>query len=209
MKPPIKAAANGDGDDGGNATPIVSMETTQSEIAKDSDLERPTKRPRLPSMRKSTVNSMATTPAGGSTPLIEKSGPLPVTTASTVLAQRQIVDGPVTNDIDLRDGDVFSQLFKKSSTGKTEARYDMTSSEKIEHKKMELAQLREQYIAQKAQTKGAPFDLGAQNRKLSDVQHTLENRGSRVCVNVVGSCILAINRDWIKLAAEKESSDES
>ena len=109
VKPPVKAISNDDSADGGNSTPSMLMDTTPADGLKDSDLERPTKRPRLPNARKSLVNSISTTPAGGSTPVVEMSAPLPAPT----VAQRQIVDGPVTKDIDLRDGDVFSQLFKK------------------------------------------------------------------------------------------------
>ncbi len=61
----------------------------------------------------------------------------------------------------------------------------MTTSEKIEQKKVELSRLRDEYVAQKNKAKVGPrhkscesahmsqtpfFDLGEQNRKLVDIQ---------------------------------------
>jgi hypothetical protein len=113
VKPPVKAATNDEIVENGSTTPFMPMDATPTEMLKDSELERPTKRQRLPNMRKSLVSSISTTPIGSSTPVAEKSAPLPVASSSAAGAHRNIVDGPVTKDIDLRDEDAFSQLFKK------------------------------------------------------------------------------------------------
>jgi hypothetical protein len=79
---------------------------------KDSDEGRPAKRPRLPSMRKNASTTAVSTPIGGNTPTVEKSMPA-VVGSSTTVPSRQIVDGPVSNEIDMRDGKAFSSLLKK------------------------------------------------------------------------------------------------
>jgi hypothetical protein len=113
VKPSTKAAVNDDNVENGSTTPSMPMDTPPTDMLKESELERPAKRQRLPNMRKSLVSSISTTPIGSGTPVADKVAPLPVTSSSAAGAQRNIVDGPVTKDIDLRDEDAFSQLFKK------------------------------------------------------------------------------------------------
>jgi hypothetical protein len=79
---------------------------------KDIDEGRPAKRPKLPSMRKNASTTAVSTPIGGNTPTVEKSMPA-VVGSSTTVPSRQIVDGPVSNEIDMRDGKAFSSLLKK------------------------------------------------------------------------------------------------
>ncbi|KAG8803453.1 hypothetical protein FRC17_006176 [Serendipita sp. 399] len=143
--------------------------------------ERPTKRQKLPTMRRNpniggagsdSAASSSTKMGGGMSASGKPAGGL----------GRQIVDGPVTKDIDLRNEDAFAQLFKKTGSGKADTRYDLTSSERLEQKQAELNKLKEEYIAKKAQTKAATFDLGEQNRKLAEVE--------------VGSPLLCPNRIW-------------
>jgi hypothetical protein len=110
VKPPIKAATD-DIVENGSTTPT---DATPTEMSKEGELERPAKRQRLPNnMRKSLMSSISTTPIGSNTPVAEKCAPLPVASSSAAGAHRNIVDGPVTKDIDLRNEDAFSQLFKK------------------------------------------------------------------------------------------------
>jgi len=113
-KAPTKIASSGDNVENGNATPPV-LTDAMTEMGKDGELERPAKRPRLPNMRKSLGPSLSNTPIGGGTPVTEKGAHLPAASSSAGIVQRNIVDGPVTKDIDLRDEDAFSQLFKKVS----------------------------------------------------------------------------------------------
>jgi hypothetical protein len=108
VKPPTKTAANDDNVENGSTTPSMPIDTPQ-----ESEPERPAKRQRLPNMRKSLVSSISTTPVGSGTPVADKIAPLPAASSSAAGAQRNIVDGPVTKDVDLRDEDAFSQLFKK------------------------------------------------------------------------------------------------
>jgi hypothetical protein len=98
----------------GTAVPSPSN-TTATEAKgknKSTDEERPAKRLRLPSMRKNASTTAVSTPTGSSTPVVEKSMPAVVGTSATV-PPRQIVDGPVSNEIDMRDGKAFSSLLKK------------------------------------------------------------------------------------------------
>ena len=65
--------------------------------------ERPAKRAKLPAIKKHAATPGSGTPSGSAGDKgIGKSG-----------RERQIVDGPVTNDIDLRSEDAFAQLFRK------------------------------------------------------------------------------------------------
>ncbi|KAG8830112.1 hypothetical protein FRC20_008491 [Serendipita sp. 405] len=108
--------------------------------------ERPTKRQKLPSMRRNpNVGASGTNASESSTPTT-KNAPGKVGMG----LGRQIVDGPVTKDIDLRNEDVFASLFRKSGTGKGEA---STSSERLEQKQAELNKLKEEYIAKKTREK--------------------------------------------------------
>ncbi|CAG7852545.1 SubName: Full=Uncharacterized protein {ECO:0000313/EMBL:CCA71900.1} [Serendipita indica DSM 11827] len=107
--------------------------------------ERPAKRAKLPPIKKHAVTPGSGTPSGSTVDKL----------AGKIGRERQIVDGPVTNDIDLRNEDAFAQLFKKSGTGKSEARYDLTTSEKMEQKKAELSRLREEYVTKKNKAKAS------------------------------------------------------
>ncbi|KAG8767077.1 hypothetical protein FRC15_005932 [Serendipita sp. 397] len=160
--------------------------------------ERPTKRQKLPSMRRNpNVGASGTNASESSTPTT-KNAPGKVGMG----LGRQIVDGPVTKDIDLRNEDVFASLFRKSGTGKGEA---STSSERLEQKQAELNKLKEEYIAKKTREKAPPFDLGEQNRKLTEVQRLLASRNSRVCVNIVGSGLDTVNPGWRRMAEDQHS----
>jgi hypothetical protein len=154
---------------------------TKDVINKDEDGERPTKRQKLPSIKKN-LPLASSGVSGNGTPLNnDKSAPTASSTSGGPI-QRKIVDGPISNDMDLRDPDAFAQLFKKvsgiiqlhflsyisrltplnprhlqSGTGKSDARYDLTSREKSAKQRAELLKQRAEYIAEKAENKVLRF----------------------------------------------------
>lgn len=91
-------------------TPEYKSEQKERQKAREIDNERPTKRQRLPPIKK----NLPTAASGSGTP-VQSSKMAPSASSSSGLpAQRQIVDGPISNDMDLRDPDAFASLFKKA-----------------------------------------------------------------------------------------------
>jgi hypothetical protein len=118
-----------------NAEPIPSQTETPPAVVTTQDVEmkdkegdkqeektneekRPAKRSKLPSMRRN-PNTIASTSGNIATPPPEKISSSQPTASSTPTLpaagppRRKIVDAPPSGDVDLRNEDVFSQLFKK------------------------------------------------------------------------------------------------
>ncbi|PVF92728.1 hypothetical protein CPB86DRAFT_716964 [Serendipita vermifera] len=118
--------------------------------------KRPIRRSKLPSMRRnpstvaSTTSNVSTPPPSDKTSLSQPT----TSSTSTILPagppRRKIVDAPPSGDVDLRNEDVFSQLFKKSGTGKADTRYDLTSSEKLEQQRIEMQKMKDAYLASRS-----------------------------------------------------------
>lgn len=113
-KSPDKFNSQGEAHEDGTAVPSPSNTTATEAKGKNkvTDEERPAKRPRLPIMRKNASITAVPTPTGSNTPIVERTMPAVVGTSATV-PSRQIVDGPVSNEIDMRDEKAFSLLLKK------------------------------------------------------------------------------------------------